>query len=160
VQEACSIRAELARRLAGQRSRSAGLRVIPMIDLFFLLLAFFILTGSYKPADDFLPFVLPKVGGGGVSVVEPLVLNIRGRTGGCNVHIGQGAGVIVKERDAEMAMARFAIDLEEVMKRQRRTSTDPVEIVCENEVEWQYLVKVYDVLYGMGITDITFRMTE
>ncbi len=156
------MRAELSRRMAGRRSRNLALRVIPMIDILFLLLIFFILTSSFKPVENFLPFVLPKVGGAaaGASVVEPLVVNVHSGTGGCNIHIGQGAGTIVKESDAETGLVRFADDLEGVMARQKRTAADPVEIVCQDGVEWQYVVKVYDVLYGMGVSDITFRMTE
>jgi biopolymer transport protein ExbD len=155
-----SMKAELSRQLAARRRTNIGFRVVPMIDLFFLLLAFFILTASYKPSDDFLPFVVPRIGGAGASVVEPLVLNIRARSGGCSVHIGQGQGVAVSENEPQMGMMRFGGDLEEVMKKHKRTSADPVEIVCDDAVEWQYVVKVYDVLYGLGINDITFRMTE
>jgi biopolymer transport protein ExbD len=157
-----SIRGVLSQRLAGRRNRNLALRVIPMIDILFLLLIFFILTSSFRPVESFLPFVLPKVGGAAEAapVVEPLVINVHGAAGGCNIHIGQGAGVIVKETDAEAGLVRFAGDLESVMTRQKRTPGDPVEMVCEDGVEWQYVVKVYDVLYGVGITDITFRMTE
>jgi biopolymer transport protein ExbD len=133
-----------------------------MIDLLFLLLIFFILTSNFTPPEDYLPFVLPKLGGAsaGASVVEPLVINIHAGSGGCNIHIGQGPGVIVKEASAEAGLAAFADDLEHVVKRQKRTAGDPIELVCEDGVEWQYVVKVYDVLYGMGASDITFRMTE
>lgn len=156
------MRDELSRRLAGRRSRNLALRVIPMIDILFLLLIFFILTSSFKPVENFLPFVLPRAAGAGTgaSVVEPLVINVHAGTGGCNIHIGQGAGTIVKENDAEAGLIRFADDLESTMTRQKRTVADPVEIVCQDDVEWQYVVKVYDVLYGLGVTDITFRMTE
>jgi biopolymer transport protein ExbD len=157
-----SMRVELARRLTARRTRSIALRVIPMIDILFLLLIFFILTSNFNPSEDFLPFVLPKLGGvsAGTSVVEPLVINIHAGSGNCNIHIGQGAGVIVKENDVETGLAGFTEELERVMKRQKRTAGDPVELVCQDGVEWQYIVSVYDVLYGMGAGDITFRMTE
>jgi biopolymer transport protein ExbD len=164
MQESCdgSIRVELSRRLAARRTRSIGLRVIPMIDILFLLLIFFILTSNFNPSEDFLPFVLPKLGGAGAgaSVVEPLVINIHSQSAGCNIHIGQAAGVTVKENDTETGLVTFAGGLEDVMRRQKRTAGDPVEIVCQDGVEWQYVVSVYDVLYGMGAGDITFRMTE
>jgi biopolymer transport protein ExbD len=163
MQEAgSSIRAELSRRMADRRGRSLALRVIPMIDILFLLLIFFILTSSFRPVENYLPFTMPKLGGAGsgASVVEPLVINVHTGSGSCNIHIGQGAGTVVKETDSDPGLLRFADDLEAVMTRQKRTAADPVEIVCQDGVEWQYVVKVYDVLYGMGITDITFRMTE
>jgi biopolymer transport protein ExbD len=157
-----SMRAGLSRRLAESRSRNIALRVIPMIDILFLLLIFFILTSSFKPVESFLPFVLPKVGGSGTapSIVEPLIINLHSGTGSANVHIGQGPGTIIKENDTEACLVVFADDLEKTMTRQKRTAGDPVEIVCQDGVEWQYVVKVYDVLFGMGISDITFRMTE
>jgi biopolymer transport protein ExbD len=155
-----SIRSELSRRLAARSRNTIALRVIPMIDLLFLLLIFFILTSNLTPADDFLPFVLPRVGGAGTSIVEPLVITVRASERGCNARAGQGASAAIDEDDPEAGCLRFAANLESVMRRQKRTAADPVEIVCDEAVEWQYIVKVYDALYGMGINDITFRMTE
>ena len=43
---------------------------------------------------------------------------------------------------------------------QKRYASDPVEIVCAAKVKWENLAKIYNVLYGMGLTDITFQMTE
>ncbi len=154
------MRAELSRLLAARRGRGIGLRVIPMIDLFFLLLAFFILTGSYRQSDDYLPFTLPAAGGaGGVSVVEPLILTIDARGSGCGIRIGQSSWLTVSENGTP-DMSEFAQSLKSTMDRQRRNASDPVEIICRDTVQWQYIVRVYDVLYGMGISDITFRMTE
>lgn len=157
-----SIRAELSRRMAGSRGGNLALRVIPMIDILFLLLIFFILTSSFRPAESSLPLVLPRLGGSaaGSSIVEPLVINVHAGTGGCNIHIGQGAGTIVRENDPEVGLVKFVDEMESVMTRQKRNAADPIEIVCQDDVEWQYVAKVYGVLYGMGATDITFRMTE
>ena len=47
-----------------------------------------------------------------------------------------------------------------VLKSQKRHVGDPVEVVCSDDVKWDYLVKIYNVLYVMGINDITFAMTE
>jgi biopolymer transport protein ExbD len=157
-----SIRAELSRRLGNRRGRTINLRVIPMIDVLFLLLILFILTSSFRPAESFLPFVLPKLEGAGTgaAVVEPLEIFVNATRSGCSIHVGQAGGVAVSEKEAEAGIVAFADRLAEVMKRQKRTAGDPVEIVCQDGVEWQYVVKVYDVLYGMGVGDITFRMTE
>ena len=43
---------------------------------------------------------------------------------------------------------------------QKRYATDPVEIICAAKVKWGDLAKINNVLYGMGLTDITFQMTE
>jgi hypothetical protein len=50
--------------------------------------------------------------------------------------------------------------IRDVMNRQRRTTSDAVELVCLDEVKWDYLAKIYNILYGFGMTDIAFRLTE
>jgi hypothetical protein len=37
--------------------------------------------------------------------------------------------------------------------------SDPIELRCGDEVRWDDLVKIYNVLQAGGISDITFQMT-
>jgi hypothetical protein len=45
------------------------------------------------------------------------------------------------------------------MEQQKRFATDPIEIVCDGKVRWEQVVKIYNLLYGAGASDITFAMT-
>ena len=51
-------------------------------------------------------------------------------------------------------------EIEKCLLAQKRYAADPIEIVCAPEVKWGHLAKIYNVFFGTGLTDITFRMTE
>ncbi|MHC5158778.1 MAG: hypothetical protein ACYSN8_01920, partial [Planctomycetota bacterium] len=36
----------------------------------------------------------------------------------------------------------------------------PVELYYDDVISWDIVVKVYDVLYGLGLQNITFRIEE
>ncbi|NIA17550.1 MAG: hypothetical protein GWO86_04305 [Planctomycetes bacterium] len=138
-----------------------ALRMAPMIDMIFLLLIFFLVTADFRPQEDFLPFQLPPASAATLPVghVEPLAVYIADSPGGCQVRIGDKA-VEIRAQSVEEDLAVLIEKLRDVMNSQRRTTSDAVEIVCLPEVKWDYLAKIYNVLYGFGMTDITFRMTE
>jgi biopolymer transport protein ExbD len=134
----------------------------PMIDMIFLLLIFFLVAGNYRPEEDYLPFQLPTALGQEANRVkpEPLVIRIAGTPSGCEVRINVTHSFDIDQQDSEQGLASMLSGLDECMRSQGRFTSDPVEIVCEPEVKWEYLAKIYNTLYGAGLTDITFRMTE
>lgn len=138
-----------------------ALRMAPMIDMIFLLLIFFLVTADFRPQEDFLPCQLPPAGAATLLIgqVEPLTIYIADSSQGCQVQIGDEV-VEIHLQSVEEDLAMLIEKLRDVMNSQRRTTSDAVEIVCLPEVKWDYLAKIYNVLYGFGITDITFRMTE
>jgi hypothetical protein len=50
--------------------------------------------------------------------------------------------------------------MNECMLAQKRFAGDPVEIICGPDVKWEHLARIYNLFFGAGLTDITFRMTE
>ena len=44
--------------------------------------------------------------------------------------------------------------------RQKRVAADPVEVICEPDVKWEHLARIYNVFFGAGLTNITFRMAD
>jgi biopolymer transport protein ExbD len=133
-----------------------------MIDVIFLLLTFFVLTARFRTPEEFLPIHLPTADAAvqKFGVIEPLELDISVAEAGCMVRIGQLETVRIEaDRPAE-GLAALANELTNILSRQKRTTRDPIEIRCGDEVKWDYLVKIYNVLQAMGINDITFRMTE
>lgn len=138
-----------------------ALRMAPMIDMIFLLLIFFLVTADFRPQEDFLPFQLPSAAAAALPIgkVEPLAVYIADIDRGCQVRIGDEV-VELRQQSVEKDLAVLIEKLRDVMNRQRRTTSDAVEIICLPAVKWDYLAKIYNVLYGFGMTDITFRMTE
>ncbi|MHC4075569.1 MAG: ExbD/TolR family protein [Planctomycetota bacterium] len=154
--------ANILNRLFAGRPGSFTLRMAPMIDMIFLLLIFFVVAGKWRPQEDFLPFRLPAAQAAGVSIAiaEPLQIEILPDGTGCLVKIGSVRQVEIDQADMDGSMMLLAEKIGQVLARQRRYPGDPVEISCDGKVEWQVLARIYNLLFAMGMTDITFIMTE
>jgi biopolymer transport protein ExbD len=131
-----------------------------MIDIIFLLLTFFILTARFRVPEQFLPISLTSAAQARqIGVIEPLVINLSAHDSQCIIDFG-AAELAISDDTIDADLAAFVGDFVEVLRLQKRHVGDPVEIVCSDDVKWDYLVKIYNVLYAMGINDITFAMTE
>ena len=152
----------IAAGLKQERPFSLGYRMMPMIDMLFLLLIFFILTMQFRAPESFLPFQLPSVGAeiSPFGKAEPLSLMLTTRGDGCRVQVGHTKGIAIEAKSMDADLAAAARHIAAVIKEQKRNANDPVEFVCDRDVQWQYIAKLYNILFGMGIKDITFRMTD
>jgi biopolymer transport protein ExbD len=149
-------RYSLTSRLGGG-SGFQTLNMTAMIDVIFLLLIFFLVAAKFRPVEDFLPVNVPSQRGGQSSIaVEPLEIFVEQADNACKVAMGNETVEITDSsgRDSLRSM------LENVLKSQGRFLSDPVEIVCGEDVLWQNIVGVYDMLYGAGLGDISFRLVE
>jgi len=158
-----SIQGVVSERLSASRSSIPALRMAPMIDMIFLLLIFFLLTARFRPREDFLPMQLELSSlatAGRPSLVEPFTMYISPARQGCEVQLGRNLTVSIAETEPETGLALLVDKLEVSFRSQKRNVGDPVEIVCGGDVKWQHTARIYNVLFGMGITDITFRMTD
>jgi biopolymer transport protein ExbD len=153
-------------RLNARRRSSIGLRIAPLVDMIFLLLIFFLVAAKWRPKEDFLPFQLPVASAGTQTIVkpEPLIIRILATQPsaglGCQVQIGSSYTVGIPAQNPEQGLAVLMEKIRQCLLEQKRYASDPVEITCAADVKWEYLAKIYNVLVGMGLTDITFRMTE
>jgi biopolymer transport protein ExbD len=144
------------RALEGLGSSSrlpSGLQMTPMIDVIFLLLTFFVITAKFRKPEDSVQSVRGRI-------VEPLIVEITDRADGCSVRVGAEEEIILSEETPEMGLAAMASALDRVCRAQGRTGEDPIELICHDEVSWDFVVKVYDVLTAMGAVNISFVMTE
>ena len=155
-----SMQIDFLKRIFAGRRRPFALRMAPMIDMIFLLLIFFLVTAKWRPEENFLPFQLPAAQGHGLGKPEPLIIRIRPTETGCGVQIGQLHTVQIVNQTIEANLAVLMEEIEKCLPAQKRFAADPIEIVCDPEVKWEHLAKIYNVFYGAGLTDITFRMTE
>jgi biopolymer transport protein ExbD len=156
-----SLRDGINAAMKNRRPFNIGFRMMPMIDMLFLLLIFFLLTLQFQPVESYLPFQLPGVSEGAqFGKAEPLTLSLKSRTGGCAIRIGNTKSISINADTVDSDLAGAAHRIKTVIVEQKRTAADPVEFICDRGVEWQYIAKLYNILFSMGIKDITFRMTE
>jgi biopolymer transport protein ExbD len=153
--------ADFLRKKNRSRTRG-GLRMTAMIDVIFLLLAFFVLTARFRAPEQFLPAALVSADTAIQSpgIVEPLAITIRTETGGCVILLNDTAPTHIDKANPQAALAVFADRLQAALQSQRRTTADPVEILCDDQVQWDHLIKIYNILYAMGISDITFGASQ
>jgi len=162
VQENESIGRLVLRRLGSSRRADFALRLTAMIDMVFLLLIFFLVTANLRPAEGFLPFQLPAASAGQAQFGKavPLTIQIFAVPGGCEVQIGRNHTLRVEQATSESDLAGLAETISGIMERQKRTRDDPVEIICRPDVQWRYWARIYSVLFGLGVKDITVYKTE
>jgi len=157
-----SMQRDIFGRLNSSRRRPFTLRMAPMIDMIFLLLIFFFVAAKWRPQEDFLPFQLPAAQAHDHTIgkAEPLIIHIFAAETGCQVRIGGLYTVQIENQTIEADLVGLMEKVEKCLLAQKRFATDPVEIICSPEVKWEHLAKIYNVFYGMGLTDITLPMTE
>lgn len=145
-----------------RRRRFFVLRMAPMIDVIFLLLIFFLVAARYRPQEDFLPLKVATAQAEEELLArpEPLIVKISPAATGCEVQIGRCGRIGVSSQNIDADLVLLMQQIQDCLGRQKRFTSDPIEIVCGADVKWEYLAKIYNVFYGMGLTDITFAMTE
>ncbi len=160
-----SVRSEAGQMFKKHKRRRFNLRMTPMIDVIFLLLTFFVLTAKFRSPEQFLPILMPQAVAQTVrlEIVEPLLIDITDLGHGCDVRFGAGdkfQSVQLNPEAVEASLATFANGFRDILIRQNRTAADPVQIQCDDTVKWDVIVKIYNVLYGLGVSDITFGLNE
>jgi biopolymer transport protein ExbD len=141
-------------RKKGQMS----IRMTPMIDIIFLLLTFFVLTANFRVPEDFLAISLP--GDSTIEsfgVIEPLEVSISAYETGCVVEMG-GSRVVMADGAFEEGLLVFVEKFSAVLSAQKRKAIDPVDLSFGDDVKWDRLVKIYNVLQAMGVSDVSFTV--
>ena len=152
------------RVMRSRRGRAGGpmqLRMVPMIDVVFLLLVFFLLTANFRSREGFLPAELPqRVTRAEVMEIEPLVLRIDTLVdGGCHVQVGSGGSVVVSGGDAG-GFAAVGGRLREVLEKQGRTVDDPIKLMPTYDTKWDHVVKAYDAVWQLDVRNVIFGVAE
>jgi biopolymer transport protein ExbD len=152
----------LHERFSAGKKRTFSLRMTAMIDMVFLLLIFFLVTAKWRPPEHFLPLKLPVAEAveKNIGRAEPLIIQITEIPNGCLVQIGQLEAIHLRKETIENDITKLLEKVHACLAIQKRYPSDPVEIICATGVKWDYVAKIYNMLYGAGLTDITFEMTE
>ncbi len=155
-----SIHRQVLGRLHQNRNGGGlGLRMTAMIDVIFLLLIFFVLTAQFSREEQYLPIRLPGPATAAQRLdvpAEPLRISIAMRADQCRIDLGRGRWIALAQSDLSTGLEEFSRTVTTALEQERRIVTDPVEIDCDDSVPWDFLVKVYNGLYALGIEDITF----
>lgn len=155
------LQADGIRRIFAGHKSGFALRMAPMIDMIFLLLIFFLVAAKFQPPESFLPLRLATAYGQTPTIrPEPMMINVTGKADGCQVRIGTDISIDVANTTANEDFATLAERISNCLQSQKRLPSDPVEIICADNVKWDHLAKIYNLLFGMGLDDITFRLTE
>jgi biopolymer transport protein ExbD len=157
-----SLLTDVFEKISANRRKTIGLRMAPMIDMIFLLLIFFLVAAKWRPPEDSLPFKLPLAAAQETRIAapQPLVIRIFTAQKGCTVQIAGLYTVSIENATIESDLASLMNKMANCLNAQKRFATDPIEIVCQPQVKWEYVAKIYNVFFGAGLTDITFIMTE
>ncbi|MEN8127725.1 MAG: biopolymer transporter ExbD [Planctomycetota bacterium] len=141
-----------------KRRLSMGLRMTPMIDVIFLLLAFFVLTAKFQEPEQLLPVIVGKASPqNAVTKDTPLKIFIEPAPSGCLLRIGNRPPIALSAENPSESLLVLA---RKVRLALETTGPVPVELYYDDAIPWDIVVKVYDVLYGLGAQNITFRIEE
>jgi len=144
------------------QSRRMQLRMVPMIDVVFLLLVFFLLTANFRSREGFLPAELPRhLVHAEVMELEPLLLKLESLADGtCKVQIGQTSPFLVEPQQSGDGFALLSSRLEGVLRDQGRHLDDPVKLVPAEHTKWDHVVKAYDAMWQINLHNIIFAMVD
>ncbi len=141
-----------------KKRNSFNLRMTPMIDVVFLLLIFFLVAANWKAEESYLPLKLSSAKADTELIeIEPLQIKLSQQNNKCRLHLSSKT-ITLEQANLTSDIAEFQRRLKNIMDKQKRSSSDPVELICNDGVKWNYIARIYDVLYGMQITDVTFAV--
>lgn len=141
-------------------ARGMQLRMVPMIDVVFLLLIFFLLSANFRSKEGFLPAELPRqITHSRQMEMEPLLLRVTSRPdGSCRIQIGPQAAILI-EPQAETFDA-LSRELQTVLSGQGRRLDDPIKILPTEHTKWDHVVKTYDAIWQINAHTIIFAAVQ
>jgi biopolymer transport protein ExbD len=143
----------------GPKSRiSMGLRMTPMIDVIFLLLTFFVLTAKFQDPEELLPVIVGAKNPQPNLVKDtPLKIIVNASPSGALFRVANRPAIQSSLADPSESLLVLA---RKVRQELETTGPIPLELYYDDAIPWDIVVKVYDVLYALGLQNITFRIEE
>ena len=136
-------------KIRRRTTQPARVEMLPLIDIVFLLLVFFIYAMLSMAVHRGLQLDLPESSQAGVSRESPLKLFIRGNSSG-------GLEIFVNEQQVSPAA------LEQLLKQSRQDILEPLRILvfAEESINYQQLYQVLDILNKSGCRDISLQASS
>lgn len=149
-------------RLVPPRSTRMQFRIVPMIDVVFLLLIFFLLTANFRPREGFLPAELPRrVTHVTTMELEPLLLQFSSDSqGNCHIQIGPTDSLLIENTPGGQDFSPVTKQIRLILAAQHRTLEDPIKLLPDPETSWQHVVRVYDSLWQANLRNIIFTIVN
>jgi biopolymer transport protein ExbD len=124
-----------------KRKRTPQIIIVSLIDIFAMLLIFFIVTTTFKTAESELSIKLPesKTATQAANPSDPLVLAIT-----------SDEKIVLDDRSLK-SVDDLASALEEV---QKKTPTRPLAMKADQKVSFGFLVQVLDALKKAGVKNL------
>lgn len=142
-----------------RRRPKMRLHLTAMIDVIFLLLTFFVLTAKFRIPEQFLPVNLPasEAAASVVNVIDPWTLAVSEQVQGEGFTV-EVSGILyqVNARTLDEDMTLLANGFMSQLDASNRKPKDPIILQCDDGLRWDYLVKLYNLLYSLGATEIQF----
>ncbi len=128
--------------------------MVPLIDVVFLLLIFFIMTVNFSQQEGFLAAELPaNTQSTASSEIDPLAVYISSLANAdCQVVIGNEAVIVPQGAD----FSSFISVARRVIEAGMRNSDDPIILIDSPDTSWQHMLNVYDALMASNFTNIIF----
>ena len=141
-----------ARREDRGHTGSDRLAMTPMIDVTFQLLLFFLLTMTFRMAEGMIPGALPQAGGviACFDITEPIDVKVR--------PAGEHNTGVMYEIAGHGRPIANGHDLHAVLQQRAELSglASPVHIQPSPNVEWGYVVEVFNQASRCGFQEINF----
>ena len=136
--------------------------MVPLIDVVFLLLVFFLLTANFRSQEAFLPVQLPQQAASSVNLeIEPLLIYIDSLPNGpCRLQIGDIEEINLPSSPGDSGFDGFSRRLSEILNDLHRTINDPIKLVPTPTTKWDHVVKTYDALGQLNLTNIIFTFVD
>lgn len=151
-----SSRGRLIRRIRARRSGdSIHLNIIPLVDVVFLLMIFFVIAGSFEKWEGIFASRFPKTQGGGVNVplpLSPVTLRINPTGAGANEFSMAIDGVSEQTADFEI----LANMLRDLQQNPAYSAETPVIIVSDPRVRWDHVVSAWNAAMRAGYKTVAF----
>ena len=150
---------------SGQRRRSRvrmQLMLVPMIDVVFLLLVFFLLTASFRPQEGFLPTKLPQLSATAEpSELEPVPIQVFTMPNGdCQVQIGSQNPILISADALAVGFSNVKDAIHNLFVQQGRTTENPIKLIPTAQTKWDHVVKTYHCLWQLNLTNVIFAIVE
>ena len=150
-------RGRLVRRIRARRrsGESIHLNIIPLVDVVFLLMIFFVIAGAFEKWEGVFASRFPRTQGGGANVPLPLSpLTVRLAATGA----GYGDFRVTVEGVAEPAQGFDALTtlLRELQQNPAYGADTPVIIVSDPGVRWDHVVSAWNSAIRAGYATVAF----
>jgi len=131
--------------------------IVPLLDVLFLLLLFFVLAGKFRQDEGMIPGSLPPPPTGDpMPTAPPVVLEVRG-DGEDSMDVvfsffGESEGIVSSDEVYRQLKGRF-----DAIGTPAQAAEDGIVVIKYYNARWQYIVDAYNQAARAGYKKISFQ---